>query len=111
MFDFLANMIHYQRTGNFEGFLGTVHKFLPWYFELNCHNYERNMRYYYVDMKDLKNRNPEAYQFICDGGFTGSITGGRHAKPMDQIVEMTVNRCSKETGGLSVKYTKCRCQR
>ena len=40
-------------------------------------------------------------QFLCDGGFTGPITGEWHAKPMDQIVKMTVNRFSKETGGLS----------
>ena len=102
MFDFLLNMIHFQRTGNFEGFLETVHQFLPWCFGLNCHNYDRNMSYYYVDMRDLKNGNPDAYQFLCDGGFTGFITGERHAKPMDQIIEMTANRFSKETGGLSV---------
>ena len=60
------------------------------------------MSYYHVDMRDLKNRNPDAYQFLCDGGFTGSITGERHTKiPMDQIIEMTVNRFSKETRGLS----------
>ena len=59
------------------------------------------MSYYYEDMRDLKNRNPDAYQFFCDGGFTGSIPGERYAKPMDQIIEMTLNRFSKETGGLS----------
>ena len=102
MVDLLLNMIHFQRTGNFEGFPETIHQFLPWCFGLNRHNYARNMSYYYVDMRDLKNRNPDAYQFLCDGGFTGSITGERHTKiPMDQIIEMTVNRFSKETGGLS----------
>ena len=53
MFDLLLNMIHFQRTGNFEGFLETVHQFLPQCFGLDRHNYARNMSYYYVDMRDL----------------------------------------------------------
>ena len=68
------------------------------------------MSYYYVDMRDLKNRNPDAYQFLCDGGFTGSIPGERHAKPMDQIIEMTESLFKRNRRSLW-KYIKCWCQR
>lgn len=55
-------------------------------------------------MRNLRTRNPSAYQYLVDGGFSGSLSGEKHTKiPMDQIIEMTINRCSKETGGLSGK--------
>ena len=37
-------------------------------------------------------------------GFTASLSGNIHSKiPMDEIIEMTINRASKDTGGLSGK--------
>ncbi len=104
MVNILLNIIHFQRIGNWEGFLESIHMFLPWCFGLNRHNYARNMSYFYIDMRDLETRNPSAYQYLMDGGFSGSLSGEKHTKiPMDQIIEMTINRCSKETGGLSGK--------
>lgn len=102
MVDMLLNTIHFQRTGNWEGFLEAIDQFLPWCFALNRHNYARNMSYYYVDMRNLKSRNPNAYAHLKNGGFCGSLSGEKHTQiPMDQIIEMTINRLSKETGGLS----------
>ena len=41
---------------------------------------------------------------MLKGGFTGSLTGKAHSKiPMDQIIETTINRWSKEVGSLSGK--------
>lgn len=96
MADLLLNLIHFQRTGNWEGFLQAVDEFLPWCFALNRQNYARNMSYFYVDMQDLKRRNPSAYRYLKDGGFSGSLSGGSHTKlPMDQLIEMTITRLSK----------------
>ena len=104
MVGLLLNLIHFQRTGNWEGFLEAIDEFLPWCFGLNRQNYARNMSYYYVDMRDLKRRHPDAYKYLVDGGFSGSLSGEKHTKiPMDQIIEVTINRFSKETGGLSGK--------
>ena len=100
----LLNIIHFQRTGNWEGFLQTIDEFLPWCFALNRHNYARNMCYYYIDMLNLKTRNESAYQYLMDGGFSGSLSGAVHSKlPMDQLIKMTMNRLFKDTGGLSGK--------
>ena len=53
-------------------------------------------------MRNLKKNNPEAYSYLESGGFTASLTGNLHSHiPMDQIIEMTINRFSKETGGLT----------
>ena len=102
MIDWMLNAIHFQRTGNYEGYLQTLRNFLPWCFVLNRINYARNLSYHLIDMCNLRENIPEAYEYLNEGGFTASITGNLHSQiPMDQIIEMTINRFSKETGGLS----------
>ena len=52
-------------------------------------------------MIDLKRRNTEAYKYLEDRGFTGSLSGSvRFDIPIDQIIEMTINRFSKSAVGL-----------
>ena len=64
----------------------------------------KNLSYYYVDMLDLKLRNPTAYRYLENGGFSGSLSGSIFSNiPMDQVIEMTINRFSKSVGGLSGK--------
>ena len=102
MIDLLLNTIHFQRIGNWEGYLEAIDEFLPWCFSLNRQNYARNLSYFYADMRALKKRNPAAYSYLEEGGFSGSLGIAKHSQlPMDQIIEMTINRFSKETGGLS----------
>ena len=69
MVDLLLNIIHFQRIGNWDGYLEAIYEFLPWCFGLNRQNYSRNLSYFYMDMKDLKERNPAAYQYMSEGGF------------------------------------------
>ena len=39
---------------------------------------------------------------MLKGGFTGSLTGKSYSRiPMDQVIETTINRWSKEVGGIS----------
>ena len=104
MVHLLLNIIHFQRTGNWDGFLESVYKFLPYCFSLNRKNYSRNLTYQYLDMLDLKRRNSDAYTYLENGGFTGSLSGEVHTNiPCDQIIETTINRFSKSTGGLMGK--------
>ena len=49
--------------------------FLPYCFSLNRNKFARNLSYFYVDMIDLQQRNPEAYGYLESGGFTGSTSG------------------------------------
>ena len=73
MIDILLNMIHFQGTGNWEGYLQAIRKFLPWCFVLNRQNYARNLRYHYVDMCNLNKKNPCAHEYLKEGGFTASL--------------------------------------
>ena len=104
MINVLLNMIHFQRIGNWKGFLEVIYEFLPYCFNLNRHNYSRNMSYFYCHMLKLKDENIDAFTYLLNGGFTGSLTGNPHSSiPCDQMIETTVNRASKQTGGLSGK--------
>ena len=50
---------------------------------------------------NLKYDIPEPHKYLEEGGFSGSLTGIPHSRiPMDQFIEVTVNRFSKETWGL-----------
>ena len=104
MVHLMLNIIHFQRTGNFDGYLETIYQFLPYCFSLNRNKYARNLSYHYLDMIDLEKQNLEAYSYLKNGGFTGSTTGLSHSNiPMDQIIESTINRFSKSTGGIRGK--------
>lgn len=92
MIELLLNTIHFQHIGNWEGYLQAIDEFLP----LCRQNYARNLSYFYTDMRLLSKRNPAAYSYLEEGGFSGSLGSARHSQlPMDQVIEMTINRFSK----------------
>ena len=64
-------------------------------------------------MLSLKEENLDVFQYLHDGGFTGSLSGRSHSMiPLDQIVEMTINQSRKEIGVISgiFQNRKRRCQ-
>ena len=78
-----------------------IYQFLPFCFFRNRLKYARDLSYNYLDMIDLATRNPEAYNYLKSGGFVVSLSGTTHSCiPMDQVIETTINRFSKEFGGL-----------
>ena len=101
----LFNIIEFQRTGNWNGFLETIRKFLPFCLALKRHNYARNLPYYFISMLNFQNSHPNIYQYLKNGGFIASISGLPFSKipECDQIIETIINRSSKSTGGLSGK--------
>ena len=104
MVNMLINNIHFQRAGNWKGFLEVILHFLPYCVNPNRHKYARNLSYFYCHMYKLEKDNKEAYIFMLKGGFTRSMTGKPHSRiPIDQVIETTVNRCLKEVGGICGK--------
>ena len=101
MINMLLNLLHFQRSGNWHGYLECIHQFLSYCFALNRQNYARNLSYFWVKMMNLKDDIPDAYAYLARGGYTGSLTGIPHSSiPMDQMIEVTVNRFSKTNGWL-----------
>ena len=104
MANLLLNTIYFQRTSNWKGYIQCIKEFIRYCFSLNRHNYARNLSYYYVHMLNLEKSHPALFKHIEDHGFTVSLTGQPFTKiPCDQVIETTINRSSKATGGLSGK--------
>ena len=69
---------------------------------LNRNKYARDLNYHYIHMLNLEKSSPEAYNYLKNGGFCGLLSGNKHTSiPMDQIIECTINRSSKDTGEIS----------
>ena len=104
MVNLMLNMVHFQRIGSWNGYLQALGEFLPYCFSLNRHNYARNLSYYRMQMLNLHNSNPDLLHHMQEQGFTVSLSGLPYSRiPCDQVIEMTINRSSKDTGGLSGK--------
>ena len=102
MVNMLLKFLHFLQTGNCKGYLEVLFEFLPYCFRLNCHNYARNLSYYYVHMRASKEKNAATYKYLEKGGFSGSLTGRPHSRiPFDQVIEMTFNKSCKDVDGLS----------
>ena len=92
MIDLLLNLLFFQRTDNWKGYLEAIHTFLPWCFALNRHNYARNLSCFYIDMLNIEKNAPQAH----GGGLAGSLSEQKFTMiPMDQMIEMTINKSSK----------------
>ena len=53
-------------------------------------------------MLNIEKNTPQAHQYLATGGFAGSLPGQKFTMiPMDQMIEMTINKSSKVVGGLS----------
>ena len=64
-----------------------------------------NLPYCYSHMPSLKEEDLEAFQYLHNGGFNGSISGRPHLMiPVNQIIEMTRKESCKEIDGLSGKH-------
>ena len=101
MVHLMLNMVHFQRIGNWNGYLQALGEFLPYCFSLNRHNYAGNLSYYRMQMLNLHNSNPDLLHHMQEQGFTIPFSGLPYSGiPCDQVVEMTINRDSIDTSGL-----------
>ena len=97
----MLNFIHFTKDENWEGFLEAIYEFLPYCFRLNRHRYARDLPFYYIHMCSLRTENLEAYEYLKNGGFSGSLTGLPHSRlTFNQIIEMTINRSCQDIAGL-----------
>ena len=104
MVTLLLNTIYAQRTGNWKEFVQFIREFLSYCFSLNRQNYARNLSYYYIHMANLENSHPDMFYHMLNQGFTVSLSGQPFTRiSCGQVIEMTINRASKDTGGLSGK--------
>lgn len=95
----LLAFIRAVRTSNFELYIETLTKMVPWFFALDHVHYARWLPVHIRDMTTLQQRCPEVYEEFVHGAFTSNKTGNAFsAMGLDQAHEQ-VNACVKGDGG------------
>lgn len=97
----LLCFIRAERLGNWPLYLDSLCAMLPVMFAYDRTHYSRWLPIYLADMLNLPDTAQEVYNQFCQGAFTVNRSGKPFAGvPTDQVLEQTLNRDSKTSGGL-----------
>ncbi|KAJ8020639.1 hypothetical protein HOLleu_40285 [Holothuria leucospilota] len=90
------------RTGNWELHLAAIRNVLPWMFAYDRTNYVRYLPAYYLQMCDLPETHPIAYEALVSGEFVvqRNDSYGFAQVECDLCIEQTCNRDAKSKGGI-----------
>lgn len=99
----LLGLIRASREGNWILHLNAIRKMIPWCFAYDKVNYSRYLPVYYAEMMNLSSDYPEVYSSFLEGRFAVQISDGSSFGriPVDQTTEVTVNKDTKTTGGVT----------
>ena len=101
--DVLLGLIRASREGNWQLHHFAIRQMIPWWFAYDKVNYARYLPVYYAQMKSLQSNHPEVYHRFMEGHFSVQLAEespfGRI--PVDQTTEVTVNKDTKTTGGVT----------
>ena len=104
--DVLLGLIRASREGNWQLHLYAIRNMIPWCFAYDKINYARYLPVYYAQMINLPSEHPNVYSNFMNGKFSVQLAGespfGRI--PVDQTTEVTVNKDTKSSGGIT-KYS------
>ena len=101
MIQILLDFMRSIKLGNWKLHLQSTENMLPWIFAYDRPNYARFLTYYLVTMKELPETYPNIQAQFEAGNFSVGRQRGRFNKiPTDQVIERTVNREQKCTGGI-----------
>ena len=97
MVEILFMNYHALRTRDWDSYLQSIRLMQPWMAVYDNLHYTRYMTVYWSTMNNL---NEEWAQFMRDGLFSASLSGRPFsAIPLDQWIEVTMNKGSKMKGG------------
>lgn len=101
--DVLLGLIRASREGNWQLHLHAVRQMIPWCFAYDKVNYARYLPVYYAQMMNLPTDHPDVHREFMNGHF--SVQLGKKNPfgrlPVDQTTEVTVNKDTKTTGGVT----------
>ena len=87
------------RDGDFNLYVQSLIKMMPWFFALNHHNYSRWLPIHIHDMFNLKSNHPQVHEMFLKGNFVVNKTSRRFsALPLDHAHEQN-NSLVKGDGG------------
>ena len=91
------------REGNWELHLHAIRNMIPWCFAYDKTNYARYLSPYFAQMKNLPETNPSVHEAFMKGQFSEQLSSNNPfgAIPVDQAIEVTVNKDTQTPGGTS----------
>ena len=100
--DQLLQLIHATRTSDWEKHLQVTRSMMCWYFAYDHLNYARYLPAYWVEMTNLHRTHPLTHEEFMAGKWTvqQQTKYGFSATACDQVIEQTLNRDSKTSGGV-----------
>ena len=106
MVQVLLDFIKATRNGDWDLHLQTTERMLVWMHAYDRTNYSRHFTYYWASQQKLHTRFPSIYQEFQMGNFSTRRTPGKfNMLPPDQVIEQTINRDQKGTGGIKAVST------
>lgn len=99
--DIILGLLRASREGNWELHLNAIRALIPWDFAYDRTNYARYLPVYYAQMSALCETHPEVYEAFRDGYFSVQMSSSNPfgRLPIDQALEVTVNRDTQTPGG------------
>ena len=101
MIEVLLNLIYATRLGKWDPYIETIRSILPWCFAYDRQNYSRYLTAHYYDLVFLNINHPEIYTEFQNGNFSIQISSNNpfSRMEMDKVIETTINKDTKTTGG------------
>ena len=81
---------------------------LPWSFAYNKMNYTRYLSPYFSEITNLPEKKPDVYEAFKSGQFSVQLSSNNPFGwiPVDQTIELTVNKDTQTPGGTARYYLK-----
>ena len=97
LFDFVKSI----RQGNWDLHLNAAERMIPWFHAYDRTDYSRHFTYYWASQKVLHETHPLMYDAFKSSAFSTRRTAGKfNMLPPDQVIEQTINKEQKGSGGL-----------
>ena len=101
MVQILLDYIKSIRTGDWDLHLQASERMLAWFHAYDRVNYSRHFTYNWAAQQKLRDKHPEIYQEFQSGNFSVKRTAGSfNMLPPDQVIEQTINKEQKGSGGI-----------
>lgn len=101
MVEVLLGLLRSNREGDWNLYLASIRKMIPWCFALGKMNYSRYSSIHYAQMTPLQEIDAQVFTHFSNGGFSVQL-GNRSPfskLPVDQVIEETVNKDTQTAGG------------
>ena len=101
MVQILLDFIRAVRTGDWDLHLQACQQMLVWMHAYDRINYSRHFTYYWAGQQNISENFPSMYQEFKNGNFSTKRSPGKfNMLPPDQVIEQTINRDQKGSGGI-----------